>query len=183
MTLCCWTDERIETLRELWAAGLSCSQIAYRLGGVSRNAVIGKVHRLGLSGRTTLQRKVRVGQTPRQRRHTQKMKAFFRGDSVLSPLRQAMIANEPLPTPAPDDIARISFLDLDETHCKWIPGDPRAIKSSEPQFCGLDRVEIAGSRLPYCLMHAKRAFRLPEVDSRSQPAPAKTFDVFEKEMA
>jgi len=46
-----WTDERVELLKKLWADGLSASQIAAELGGVTRNAVIGKVHRLGLSGR------------------------------------------------------------------------------------------------------------------------------------
>ena len=47
-----WTDERVELLKKLWADGLSASQIANELGSVTRNAVIGKVHRLGLSGRT-----------------------------------------------------------------------------------------------------------------------------------
>lgn len=46
-----WTDERVEKLRELWGAGKSASEIADELGNVSRNAVIGKAHRLGLSGR------------------------------------------------------------------------------------------------------------------------------------
>ena len=45
-----WTDERVELLKNLWAEGLSASQIAAELGGITRNAVIGKVHRLGLSG-------------------------------------------------------------------------------------------------------------------------------------
>ncbi|MFN9926748.1 MAG: GcrA family cell cycle regulator, partial [Phenylobacterium sp.] len=48
-----WTDERVELLKKLWQDGLSASQIAKQLGGVTRNAVIGKVHRLGLSGRAT----------------------------------------------------------------------------------------------------------------------------------
>ena len=47
-----WTDERVERLKELWAEGMTASQIASNLGGVSRNAVIGKVHRLGLSNRS-----------------------------------------------------------------------------------------------------------------------------------
>lgn len=47
-----WTDERVETLKRMWADGQSASQIAKELGGVTRNAVIGKVHRLGLSNRT-----------------------------------------------------------------------------------------------------------------------------------
>ena len=46
-----WTDERVANLKKLWLDGLSASQIAKQLGGVTRNAVIGKVHRLGLSGR------------------------------------------------------------------------------------------------------------------------------------
>jgi GcrA cell cycle regulator len=46
-----WTDERIDTLRQLWENGLTASQIAEQLGGVSRNAVIGKAHRLGLQSR------------------------------------------------------------------------------------------------------------------------------------
>ena len=52
-----WTDERVELLKKLWTDGLSASQIAARLGmGVTRNAVIGKVHRLNLSGRQPVQR-------------------------------------------------------------------------------------------------------------------------------
>ncbi len=59
-----WTDERVETLKKLWSDGLSCSQIAQELGSVSRNAVIGKVHRLGLSGRAKTPSSV----APRQRK-------------------------------------------------------------------------------------------------------------------
>ncbi|WP_375174913.1 GcrA family cell cycle regulator [Pseudooceanicola sp.] len=47
-----WTDERVELLKKMWTEGQSASQIAKELGGVTRNAVIGKVHRLGLSNRT-----------------------------------------------------------------------------------------------------------------------------------
>jgi GcrA cell cycle regulator len=46
-----WTDERVARLTKLWSEGLSASQVAAELGGVTRNAVIGKIHRLGLSGR------------------------------------------------------------------------------------------------------------------------------------
>ncbi|MFT5868368.1 MAG: GcrA cell cycle regulator [Paracoccaceae bacterium] len=48
-----WTDERVEVLKKMWGDGQSASQIAKELGGVTRNAVIGKVHRLGLSNRAT----------------------------------------------------------------------------------------------------------------------------------
>ena len=50
MTVLTWTDDRVEQLKKLWEAGHSASQIAGELGNVTRNAVIGKVHRLGLSG-------------------------------------------------------------------------------------------------------------------------------------
>ena len=59
-----WTEERVEQLRTLWTEGLSASQIARVLGGVTRNAVIGKVHRLGLSGRA----KSPSSATPRPRK-------------------------------------------------------------------------------------------------------------------
>src|SRR5438309_1124763 len=59
-----WTDERVETLKKLWTDGLSASQIAAELGGITRNAVIGKVHRLGLSGRA----KSPSSAAPRQRK-------------------------------------------------------------------------------------------------------------------
>ncbi len=53
-----WTEERVARLRDLWITGFSASQVAERLGGVTRNAVIGKVHRLGLSGRPSPIKKV-----------------------------------------------------------------------------------------------------------------------------
>lgn len=59
-----WTEERIERLRELWAQGLSASEIAAALGEITRNAVIGKAHRLGLSARPSpIKRKPVVGAT------------------------------------------------------------------------------------------------------------------------
>src|ERR1700742_4940648 len=54
-----WTEERVAELKKLWAEGHSASQIAKKLGSVTRNAVIGKVHRLGLSGRATPSRPVK----------------------------------------------------------------------------------------------------------------------------
>src|SRR5215218_10852712 len=64
MTVITWSDDRVEQLKKLWEAGLSASQIAAELGGVTRNAVIGKVHRLGLSGRA----KSASSSAPRQRK-------------------------------------------------------------------------------------------------------------------
>ena len=61
-----WSDDRVTALSKLWQDGLSASQIAKQLGGVTRNAVIGKVHRLGLSGRATPSRPARRQASPAQ---------------------------------------------------------------------------------------------------------------------
>ena len=64
-----WTEERVDILKKLWLDGLSASQIAKQLGGVTRNAVIGKVHRLGLSGRAAPSQPARpVFKAPRPQR-------------------------------------------------------------------------------------------------------------------
>src|SRR3712207_7312197 len=62
-----WTDERVELLKKLWTDGLSASQIAAELGNVTRNAVIGKVHRLGLSGRAKDKVPAAAAQRPRNK--------------------------------------------------------------------------------------------------------------------
>ncbi len=69
MTVLTWTDDRVEQLKKLWESGLSASQIAAELGNVTRNAVIGKVHRLGLSGRA----KSPSSAVPRQRPMSQRL--------------------------------------------------------------------------------------------------------------
>ena len=63
MTQANWSDDRVEQLKTLWTEGLSASQIARALGGVTRNDVIGKVHRLGLAGRATSMRSERSEQS------------------------------------------------------------------------------------------------------------------------
>src|SRR5262244_403792 len=79
-----WTDERVELLRKLWSDGLSASQIAAELGGITRNAVIGKVHRLGLSGRA----KSPSSSVPRQRKvrtASLRPRMRFNGNTALAP--------------------------------------------------------------------------------------------------
>ena len=95
-----WTDERVELLKKLWAEGLSASQIAGRLGGVTRNAVIGKVHRLGLSGRATSSR----SSSPRPRRthvpranRTPSLMFGTRGANALKPQFETELDLAPAP--------------------------------------------------------------------------------------
>ena len=92
-----WTDDRVEILKKLWSEGLSASQIAAELGGISRNSVIGKVHRLGLSGRA----KNASSGLPRQRKpraaaHMMRMsRPGIRGNTALAPLHAYEIDLEP----------------------------------------------------------------------------------------
>jgi GcrA cell cycle regulator len=71
-----WTEDRVETLKKLWSDGLSASQIAKQLGGVTRNAVIGKVHRLGLSGRAAPSRPARRPAPRGPRAHARRDRGF-----------------------------------------------------------------------------------------------------------
>jgi len=89
-----WTDERVETLKKMWAEGQSASQIAKELGGVTRNAVIGKVHRLGLSNR--------VGGTPEPAKAKPEPEPKAEAKPAAKPARP-----EPKPAAAPAAAARL----------------------------------------------------------------------------
>lgn len=157
-----WTEERVESLRKLWADGLSASQIAAQLGNVSRNAVIGKVHRLKLSsrGRST-------AATPRVKKAT--TSAPISKVVKSAPMRtvtatvgatalKVMFDAQPVVRyrPAEDVVVPISralqLVELTERTCKWPNGDPLSENFS---FCGNDSAETG----PYCGYHAKVAFQ------------------------
>jgi GcrA cell cycle regulator len=92
-----WTDERVETLKRMWADGQSASQIAKELGGVTRNAVIGKVHRLGLSNRVSGAGAEEIEEP---------VVAPLRVEpAARPPLAEATRPTEPAPKPAPDRAA------------------------------------------------------------------------------
>ena len=163
-----WTDERVELLKKLWTEGLSASQIANRMGGVTRNAVIGKVHRLGLSGRATPSRASRPrSRKTRQPTHPSEATKFrssgataFKVDVDADP----QVQPEPEPEPIREvDIPpgeRASILTLSEHTCRWPIGDPG---SEDFYFCG--RNPKPG--MPYCEHHARIAYQ-PIQDRRRQ---------------
>ena len=165
-----WTDERVEALKKLWAEGLSASQIASRLGEVTRNAVIGKVHRLGLSGRTTTSRVKSV--RPRRAVARTKRQRLLRF-APQSPGRE-LFANMPEPDLAVfrevEELVipvaeRKSIQSLVESSCRWPIGDPQ---QEDFHFCGHDRM----TGLPYCEFHARRAFQPAQPRRRDQrPLP------------
>ncbi|MGF1650207.1 MAG: GcrA family cell cycle regulator [Hyphomicrobiaceae bacterium] len=158
-----WTDDRVETLKKLWSEGLSASQIAGRLGGVSRNAVIGKVHRLGLSGRATTTRST----STRARRHlpTLKRPQRPRFNQPGNPALRALYAPDADLPALPSDHneipphERIPLIELKECSCRWPIGDPQ---TGEFGFCNAQAVP----GLPYCEAHARRAFQPPQARRR-----------------
>lgn len=151
-----WTDDRVETLKKLWAEGHSASQIANQLGGVTRNAVIGKVHRLGLSGRTTPSRPVkRPPRLARPKPRSQKVAAAAPGQSSAQPAatesRPAPAEKVTLPPLKLENGETASILNIRESMCKWPIGDP-----ADPNFAFCGRKAECG---PYCAEHAKVAFQ------------------------
>lgn len=144
-----WTEDRVEILTKLWAEGLSASQIAKQLGGVTRNAVIGKVHRLGLSGRAKPSR-------PAVRRTPAASKPKTR---VASLPRVPKVAEAPAAAPPPPVEAKplpngefATILTIRDHMCKWPIGDPT---SDDFRFCG--RKIKSGE--PYCEAHCSVAYQ------------------------
>ncbi len=154
-----WTAKRVEVLTNLWADGFSASQIADRLGGITRNAVIGKVRRLGLTGCATAPRSSHrdVGQT-RARRSPPARQANRRAPLQLDVSVLEWPAKHQMPvTPAVVEAVtapsrHIGLLDLKESMCRWPIGDPA---SHDFHFCGCQKQ--AGSS--YCEHHARIAFK------------------------
>lgn len=155
-----WNDERVELLKKLWSEGLSASQIASRLGSVTRNAVIGKVHRLGLSGRATTSRMKSHRPRPRPTAVKRLAKPTYAkpGNSALHKIYQGDV--EPYVPPVEELVIplaeRKSIQTLLENHCRWPIGDPQ---EGDFHFCGKNKV----TGLPYCEFHARRAFQPPQM--------------------
>jgi GcrA cell cycle regulator len=149
-----WTDPRVELLKKLWTEGLSASQIAAELGGITRNAVIGKVHRLGLSGRA----KSPSSSAPRPRKPRapgmmRLSRPSMRGNTALAPMYEADLEPEPELIENIIPIGqRCSLLELNDSKCRWPIGDPG---SAEFFFCGGAPVE----GLPYCSYHSRVAYQ------------------------
>ena len=157
-----WTDERVEQLRQHWLEGKSASQIANLLGhGLTRNAVIGKVHRLGLAGRAKSPSSAgRIPARPHRTRRAGKPRPqpavahrMVRGATALAIAPQALAEPEPetfegvvLPMSL-----RVTIIELREAMCRWPLGDPA---SPEFRYCGSP---VATG--PYCAHHGRLAYQ------------------------
>jgi GcrA cell cycle regulator len=173
-----WTDERVENLKKMWGEGLSASQIAAKIGGgVTRNAVIGKVHRLGLAGRQTAPRAPSTRTTVRketrspgmaQPRMPSQPSMPTAGATALKSYAHLAPKVAPLPEPKPLRLVdlskdgRITILHLSDKTCKWPIGDPM-----HEDFCFCGHGPREGS--PYCEYHARMAYQ-PAQDRRMRRA-------------
>lgn len=175
-----WTEERVERLKKLWSDGLSASQIAAELGSVTRNAVIGKVHRLGLSGRaksaaapaTPRNAAPRKAAPPRAPSHPMAAPAPTRGAHALAQDFEAETAADaqPKPVQATEDVVipfseRVTIMDLREYMCRWPMGDPT---TPEFRFCGAR----SQTGMPYCTHHSRIAYQ-PAADRRRDRSKAR----------
>jgi len=142
-----WTEQSTSTLKKLWLEGQSASQIAKQLPGITRNAVIGKVHRLGLSARNAPS--APAGATYRPPRHTG---APRRAAPALrpEPARAATPVPEVAPPPPRIELpGTATLMTLGKGMCKWPIGDPATPQFS---FCGR-----AGE--PFCTEHGRVAYQ------------------------
>jgi len=151
-----WTQEKTDKLVQDWKDGLSAALIADRLGGVTRNAVIGKAYRMGLDPRATYQRK------PMAKRERRPVRIYPKRESRLS---LVPVDATPLPPPHVTDIPRVSMLELEQHHCRWVCAD--FVNVETPQYCGCKKIE----GLPYCENHARRAYQVPGMGQKQIANP------------
>lgn len=194
-----WTDERIDQLRTMWDKGMSASQIAEQLGGgITRNAVIGKAHRLGLNSRPSPVKA--EGGAPRTKAAATPAPAVKASEPdtplvraappMPRPVVQAVMPPAPMPLPntgpvppttimhpmankrsRPDSGKKITLLELTDKVCKWPIGHP---DEEDFHFCGAP----VNAGTPYCLEHCAVAYQsqLPRKD-KPRPLPMPKYRV------
>lgn len=141
-----WDEDRVERLRKLLMLGKTASQIAHALGNVTRSAVIGKVHRLGLA--------LNVETKSARDRKLDRARSSGKRRAARQPAAIRIMIPEPMPVDCASDVARKPLADLDPGDCKFPVGHP-----GEPGFgfCAAGRVE----GLPYCADHTARCYVVP----------------------
>lgn len=176
-----WTEQKIQMLKDMWGHGYSASEIAKHLGGLTRNAVIGKAHRLKLSSRPSpIKREDEIGLPGSGESVVPTMKSS-RKRVMLRPLPVVPTPPNTVKTPSAKDVFRsldnikrsegIAVTKAGDRHCRWPVGDPR---SPDFRFCGCAAYE----GLPYCVDHARVAYqnvgkkqRASESETTQRPIP------------
>ena len=136
-----WTEDKVNKLKELWGKGQTASQIAEIIGGISRNAVIGKAHRLNLSAKiktkSSISQKNEVFQSNNQQNIKRGRRSKFR----------SLILNKDF-----EPAKNLHLEELNEDTCKYMEGHPDEPGSS---FCGRKNVE----KFSYCPLHLMIVFQ------------------------
>lgn len=166
-----WTDERIEYLKARWSQGIPAGRIARELGhGVSRSAVLGKIHRLGIAELSPYAGG--CGQRPKEARrppnhahahgvsgkHSYRQKPLPAWVTDATPYIDDPLVDTDIPPPQ-----RRSFLELTSHTCRWPIGDP---SNSDFFFCGAE----PSQHKPYCAAHCARAYRPRQQMPRRAPS-------------
>lgn len=156
-----WTVERVALLKKLWEEGFSASQIAQRLGLNTRYSVMGKIHRLGLSGRAKVSQ-AKPPRPPTKAVKINKPQSNHWGNPRENPLMkpapvvEVPSVEEELVIPIAE---RKTLETLTENSCRWPIGDTRA---ADFHFCGKTRLP----RMPYCEYHARKSLNINQPRKR-----------------
>ena len=136
-----WTQEKVDKLKQMWGKGQTASQIAEIIGGVSRNAVIGKAHRLNLSS------------SIKARASNQKNKSFIKNQNEGVQLKGKRGKFKSLLLDKNFEPAKnLSLEELTEDTCKYMEGNP---DEKDASFCGRKNVE----KFSYCPLHLMVVFQ------------------------
>lgn len=158
-----WNEANVELLKKLWDEGLSASQIARTIGGITRNAVIGKIHRLGLAGRAV----------PHRERVTQTRARTYRPFVETAQALPAAPIKEPEPVTL-ENGDRHSILTIRDGLCRWPFGDPR---EHSFHFCGHETLALS----TYCLAHSRKAYSNTPTRHRKDEAAEELAEIAKRE--
>lgn len=173
-----WTEERVASLKKLWPQGLSATRIAHLLGGLTKNQVVGKVHRLGIAREAQAVREsISVAVKMRRRaERDEKAKARVEREAARAAKAEEKAAAKvvPIRPMAVNPFTGPSKLleDLQNGECHWPINDPGAGRMDETRFCAAPDARLPVEGFPFCPFHLSHTFnpkaRKPATEPRQR---------------